>query len=162
MVQEILVEAARHGVKLELDGSGRLAVSAAVEPPPDLLAQIRENTAAIIQHLEFGNSDPAEMFADNVRKSLKVHSEILDHPFDPDDFRMTRIKSDTATAVLSVASRGSPEQLKMKQDGNRPLSPRLLAAVARADAMAEEDRKRAAEKDAARNVAMPGQPGDAA
>jgi hypothetical protein len=78
---------------------------------------------------------------------------------------MARIKSDTATAVLSVASRGSPDQLKMKQDSNRPLSPRLLEAVRRAEAMGEEDKRRTAEKaamEAARNAAVPGSPDDAA
>jgi hypothetical protein len=165
-ISEILAEAARHGVKLKLDGSGRLAVYAAVEPPPDLLARIRENTAVIIRHLELASSkDPAEIFADNVRKSLRAHSEILDHPFDPEDFRMARIKSDTATAVLSVASRGSPDQLRMKQDGNRMPSPRLLEAARRADELCRQDEERAAEKAAraaARKAAMPDPPDDAA
>ena len=80
------------------------------KPPDDLLARIRVNTAAIIRHLadkelvregpRDSDLNPAELFADNVRKSLLCHSEILDHPFDPEDFRMARIKSDTATSVL--------------------------------------------------------------
>lgn len=157
---EILAEAVRHGVTMGLDG-GRLVLHAASEPPAELLEKIQENTEAIIRHLDanplpHSEGDPAEMFADNVRKSLRVHSEILDHPFDPEDFRMARIKSDTATAVLSVASRGSPDQLRIKQDGNRMPSARLLEVVARADRMAFEDRARDAEKAAreeARNAA---------
>ena len=72
---------------------------------------------------------PAELFADNVRKSLLCHSEILDHPFDPEDFRMARIKSDTATSILSVAARGSPDELKIKRDSSRVASPRLIERV---------------------------------
>jgi hypothetical protein len=44
------------------------------EPPADLLARMRKNTAAIIRHLELeelcpSDKDPAVIFADNVRKS---------------------------------------------------------------------------------------------
>jgi hypothetical protein len=109
-ILELLAEAARHGVTMEVDG-GRLALHATIEPPADLLGSIRANTAAIIRHLGITSvtsdeeparaSDlpPAELFADNVRKSLLCHSEILDYPFDPEDFRMARVKADTATAV---------------------------------------------------------------
>jgi hypothetical protein len=72
---------------------------------------------------------PSAIFANNVRKSLLCHSEILDHPFDPEDFRMARIKSDTATSVLSVASRGSPDELRIKRDSSRVASPRLIERV---------------------------------
>jgi hypothetical protein len=131
-IVELLAEAARHGVTMEVEG-GRLSLDAASEPPADLLARIRANTAAIIRHLDakllpHSDRDPAELFADNVRKSILCHSEILDHPFDPEDFRMARVKSDTATAVLNVAARGSPDQLRIKRYGSGPLSPGLLAA----------------------------------
>jgi hypothetical protein len=129
----LVVDAARHGVTMKLDG-GKLLLRADTPPPAALLDRIRENTAALIRHLEFASgsggepSDPAEVFADNVRKSLRVHSEILDDPFDPEDFRMARIKSDTATAVLNVASRGSTDQLRVKRD-ERSTSPRLMERV---------------------------------
>jgi hypothetical protein len=137
-ILEILAEAARHGITMGVEG-GRLALHAASEPPADLLGSIRANTAAIIRHLNSERSSdrepppacdfpPAELFADNVRKSLLCHSEILDHPFDPEDFRMARIKSDTATAVLNVASHGSPDQLRIKRD-ERSTSPRLMERV---------------------------------
>jgi hypothetical protein len=151
-VTDIISEAARHGVTMSLD-NGRLALHAEAQPPDDLLDKIQNHTSAIIRHLmetsSLGNVadfSPADLFADNVRKSLLCHSEILDHPFDPEDFRMARIKSDTATSVLTVAARGSPDDLKIKRDGSRMPSAKLLAAVARADAMAEEDRRRDAEK----------------
>ena len=137
-VLEILAEAARHGVTMKIEG-GKLALHAASEPPADLLARIRVNTSAIIRHLADKESaregsrdsdlNPAELFADNVRKSLLCHSEILDHPFDPEDFRMARIKSDTATSVLTVASRGSPDELRINRDAGRVASPRLIERV---------------------------------
>jgi hypothetical protein len=169
-IREILDEAVRHGVTMKLGDDGRLLLRADKPPPADLLDRIRENTAAIVRHLDarqnsLRSDDPSEMFADNVRKSLRVHSEILDHPFDPEDFRMARIKSDTATAVLNVASRGSPDQLRIKQDGSRMPSPRLLKAVRRAEAAGEEDKRRALEKaarEAARNAAMSEPPDDVA
>jgi hypothetical protein len=68
---------------------------------------------------------------------------------------MARIKSDTATAVLSVASRGSPDQLRIKQDGNRMSSPRLLEAARRADELCRLDEERAAKLKAARDAAVP-------
>jgi len=150
-ILEILAEAARHGVTIKLDG-GRLALHAESKPPADLLDRIRENTAAIIRHFEeeparvASDFPPSELFAGNVHKALLCHAEILNHPFDPDDFRMARVKADTATAVLNVAARGSPGELRLKQDASRVASAKLLAAVARADAMAEEDRRRDAEK----------------
>jgi hypothetical protein len=129
-VLEILAEAARHGVTMSL-GGGRRALHAEDKPPDDLLARIRVNTAAIIRHLadkelvregpRDSDLNPAELFADNVRKSLLCHSEILDHPFDPEDFRMARIKSDTATSVLTVAARGSPDELRIRASITRPL-----------------------------------------
>jgi hypothetical protein len=137
-VLEILAEAARHGVTMKLEG-GKLALHAASEPPADLLGKIQDHTAAIIRHLadkepageshRASDFPPAELFADNVRKSLLCHAEILDHPFDSEDFRMARIKSDTATAVLNVAARGSPGELRIKQDASRVASPRLIERV---------------------------------
>jgi hypothetical protein len=136
-VLEIFTEAARYGVTMSLDGE-RLALHAESKPPADLLARIQDHTAAIIRHLRgkepggltrMRDLSPAELFADNVRKSLLCHSEILDHAFDPEDFRMARIKSDTATAVLNVASRGSPDQLRIKHDAGRVASPRLMERV---------------------------------
>jgi hypothetical protein len=150
-VIEIIAEAARHGVTMKLDG-GKLALRYAAEPPADLLAVIRGYTAAIIRHLSdkdpAGESHlasdfpPAELFADNVRKSLLCHAEILDHPFDSEDFRMARIKSDTATAVLNVAARGSPGELRIKQDASRVASPRLIERVIEARRILAERRSR--------------------
>jgi hypothetical protein len=74
---------ARHGVTMKLEG-GKLALHAASEPPADLLGEIQDHTAAIIRHLadkepagegrHASDFSPAELFADNVRKSLLCHS----------------------------------------------------------------------------------------
>lgn len=137
-IADIIAEAARHGVTMSIE-DGRLALHAETKPPDDLLGEIHDHTAEIIRHLVgkepvmdgrlASDFSPAELFADNVRKSLLCHSEILDHPFDPEDFRMARIKSDTATSILSVAARGSPDELKIKRDSSRVASPRLIERV---------------------------------
>ena len=59
---------------------------------------------------------------------------------------MARVKSDTATAVLNVAARGSPDQLRIKQDGNRMPSARLLEAARRADEMCRADARNKTQK----------------
>jgi hypothetical protein len=148
-VEDILSEATLHGLSLSVEG-GKLAMRSDSTPPESLRASIREHAAGIIAHLELRDRQdrlshlspasslaPAELFADNLRKGLLRHSEILDRPVDPKDFRMVRIISDTATSVIGIAARAAESTLRPPRDMNRQPSARLLEAVARADR--EED-----------------------
>lgn len=104
------------GVTMSLQ-DGRLELRAETQPP--------DHTAAIIER----EPTPAELLAGNLVKSLRRHSEILDFPVDPEDFRMTRIISDTATSIIGIAARSSGEQLRFQRDKNREISPRFSARI---------------------------------
>jgi hypothetical protein len=57
-----------------------------------------------------------------------------------------RLVLDAARQTLQSIIHAQEGSLATRRDGNRPISDRLKIAVARAEAMADEDRKRAAEK----------------
>jgi hypothetical protein len=102
---------------------------------------------------------PAEKLNRNLHKALDRHDEILSHHIDPyGDPQFNRLIADTSATTINSSIRVSEDRLLLKQSGDRMPSPRLLAAVARADALCAADRKRdegKAKRDAARDAALP-------
>jgi hypothetical protein len=101
---------------------------------------------------------PAEKLNRNLHKALDRHDEILSHHIDPyGDPQFNRLIADTSATTINSSIRVSEGRLLLKQSGDRMPSARLMAAVARADALCAADRARDEEraaKDAARNAVM--------
>jgi hypothetical protein len=88
------------------------------------------------------DATPAEMLASNIQQSLRRQAELLNLPIDPDDPKTMRLIADVANQTLNAGLRAQETVLAAKRDGNRTPSARLLAAVARADALCAADRER--------------------
>jgi hypothetical protein len=92
------------------------------------------------------DATPGELLAANVVQALRRQHEALQIPFDREDPRINRLISDQINSSINAGIRAQEAVLAAKRDGNRMPSPRLLAAIARAEAMGEEDKRRAAAK----------------
>jgi hypothetical protein len=169
IVRDLLEEVRLAGASIYLDGD-RLRLSGASGLSEELLARIRTSSAEVADCLRGdieiippnGRLPPGEMLADNLHKALGFHAEVLALPVDVDNQRLLYVQSRSADTTLNAAQRMQEASLSARREENRMPSARLLAAVARADAMAEEDRRRDAEKvarDAARAAAIPDPPG---
>jgi hypothetical protein len=92
------------------------------------------------------DATPGELLAANIMQALRRQHEALHIPFDREDPRINRLISDQINSSINAGIRAQEAVLAAKRDGSRMPSPRLLAAVARAEAMGEEDKRRAAAK----------------
>jgi hypothetical protein len=164
MVADLIKEAARAGLTIRIDGDQLRILG---EPSsPDLLERLRAAGEEIAEYLSRNGTtvapaaqpvihigcldeplSAAEMARANAIKALQRQAEILAIPIEiGGDHHTNRLIGDTANQAINTLARASQETLRLQRDGSRMPSAKLLEAVARADAMAEEDRRRDAEK----------------